>query len=159
MQELPAEAGHTRLVQVHFDDLDPMGMVHNSRHALFVERAIGAYWQEQGWSMDPDRSRYPDTHLVVREFLVTYEEPIRGTGDVGVRFRISRLGRTSVVYEFQVRSEDGRCVHAHGHRVQVRVDPETLQPLAFSDELRETAHGLMQGLEGEQLPPSPSGRS
>ncbi|MER6254633.1 hotdog domain-containing protein [Streptomyces sp. NPDC001584] len=143
MQELPAEAGHTRLVQVHFDDLDPMGMVHNSRHALFVERAIGAYWQEQGWSLDPDRSRYPDTHLVVREFLVTYEEPIRGTGDVGVRFRISRLGRTSVVYEFQVRSDDGRCVHAHGHRVQVRVDPETLQALAFSDELRETAYGLM----------------
>ncbi|MEV6734354.1 MULTISPECIES: hotdog domain-containing protein [unclassified Streptomyces] len=143
MQELPAEAGHTRLVQVHFDDLDPMGMVHNSRHALFVERAIGAYWHEQGWSMDPDRSRYCDTHLVVREFLVTYEEPIRGTGGVGVRFRISRIGRTSVVYEFQVTSEDGRCVHAHGHRVQVRVDPETLQPLAFSHELRETAHGLM----------------
>ncbi|MFF4449470.1 acyl-CoA thioesterase [Streptomyces sp. NPDC001502] len=143
MQELSAEAGHTRLVQVHFDDLDRMGMVHNSRHALFVERAIGAYWQEQGWSLDPDRSRFPDTHLVVREFLVTYEEPIRGTGDVGVRFRISRLGRTSVVYEFQVRSEDGRGVHAHGHRVQVRVDPETLRPLAFSDELRKTAHGLM----------------
>ncbi|MFD5408937.1 acyl-CoA thioesterase [Streptomyces nojiriensis] len=144
MQELPVEAGHTQPVQVHFDDLDFLGMVHNSRHALFVERAITAYWQEQGWSTDPDRSRYRDTHLVVREFLVTYEEPIRGTGAVGVWFRISRLGRTSVTYEFQVRSADGRCVHAHGHRVQVRIDPETLKPLAFSDELRETAHGLMR---------------
>ncbi|MGZ9928852.1 acyl-CoA thioesterase [Streptomyces sp. NC-S4] len=144
MQELPAEAGHTQLVQVHLDDLDFLGMVHNSRHALFVERAITAYWQEQGWSTDPDRSRYVDALLVVREFLVTYDEPIRGTGDVGVWFRISRLGRTSVRYEFQVRSADGCRVHAHGHRVQVRLDPETLKPLAFSDELRETAHGLMQ---------------
>ncbi|MFF4426334.1 acyl-CoA thioesterase [Streptomyces sp. NPDC001549] len=143
MQEMPAEAGHTRLVQVHFDDLDPLGMVHNSRHALFVERAITAYWQEQGWSMDRDRSRYRDIHLVVREFLVTYREPIRGAGEICVQFRISRLGRTSVVYEFQVRSADGRCVHAHGRRVQVRVDPESLQPLAFSDELRETARDLL----------------
>ncbi|MFG2972136.1 acyl-CoA thioesterase [Streptomyces sp. NPDC048331] len=144
MRELPAEAGRTRPVQVHFDDLDPLGMVHNSRYALFVERAVTAFWQGEGWSMDPDRSRYRDTHLVVREFLIRYEAPIRGTGGVDVWFRIARLGRTSVVYAFQVRSDEGRCVHAHGHRVQIRVDPDTLKPLAFSDELRETARGLME---------------
>ncbi|QES52889.1 thioesterase [Streptomyces venezuelae] len=148
MQEPPAEVGCTQRVQIHLDDLDFLGMVHNSRHALFVERAVTAFWQEQGWSADPGRSRYRDTHLVVREFLVTYEEPIRGTGDVGVWFRISRLGRTSVTYEFQVRSAEGRRVHAHGHRVQVRIDPETLQPLAFSDELRNTARRLMAASAG-----------
>jgi hypothetical protein len=32
--------GHVELLPVHFDDLDPMGMVHNSRYALLIERAL-----------------------------------------------------------------------------------------------------------------------
>ncbi|GAA2653753.1 hypothetical protein GCM10010425_79600 [Streptomyces spororaveus] len=72
-------------------------MVHDSRCALFAERAITASWQEQGWSLDPDRSRYRDAPLVVRHFLMTHTEPIQDTAGLDVRFRISRIGRTSVV--------------------------------------------------------------
>lgn len=30
---------------MHFDDLDPMGVLHNARYAVLVERAITA-WKE-----------------------------------------------------------------------------------------------------------------
>src|SRR5687768_15399103 len=50
------EGGVFEPVQVYFDDLDAMGLLHNSRYALLVERAIGAYWGRLGWASDPVRS-------------------------------------------------------------------------------------------------------
>jgi hypothetical protein len=39
--ELTIDYGHVEMVPVHFDDLDPIGMVHNARHALLsVTNAI-----------------------------------------------------------------------------------------------------------------------
>ena len=32
--------GHAELLPVPFDDLDPMGMIHNARYALLIERAL-----------------------------------------------------------------------------------------------------------------------
>ncbi|AQZ61268.1 unnamed protein product [[Actinomadura] parvosata subsp. kistnae] len=138
------EDGAHEPVQVHFDDLDAMGLLHNSRYALLVERAIGAYWQRLGWSPDPARSAFRDVFLAVREFKVTYHAPIVGAGEPVVHFWIERLGRTSGVYGFRVLSPDGEVVHADGYRVNVNLDPATLRPTPFSDELRTAAEPLMR---------------
>ncbi|MEQ4720536.1 hypothetical protein [Nonomuraea sp. B19D2] len=57
---------------MHFDDLDAMGLLHNSRYSLLVERAIGAYWQRLGWAHDP-----------VRSALRTAAEPLLRTAAAG----------------------------------------------------------------------------
>jgi len=54
-------------VQVYFDDLDAMGLLHNSRYALLVERAILAHWQRLGWAADAARSAFQDVFRAVRE--------------------------------------------------------------------------------------------
>ncbi|WP_433257762.1 acyl-CoA thioesterase [Streptosporangium sp. CA-135522] len=130
-------------VQVHFDDLDAMGLLHNSRYALLVERAISAYWHRLGWSPDPGRSTFKDVFLAVREFKVTYNVPIAGAGEPLVHFWIERMGRTSGVYGFRVLSADRAVVHAEGYRVNVNLDPATIRPTPFSDELRAAAAPLL----------------
>lgn len=130
-------------VQIHFDDLDALGMVHNSRYALFIERAITAYWVDRGWSYTADRSQYDDIFLAVREFRIEYLAPILGAGDAAVHIWIEHLGRTSVVYGFRVLSADHQVVHASGRRAQVKLDPATLRPSPLSDELRAAAAPLM----------------
>ncbi|MFC7467033.1 hypothetical protein ACFQVA_04470 [Actinomadura keratinilytica] len=35
-------------VEVHFDDLDALGLLHNARYPLLVERAWGAHWAGLG---------------------------------------------------------------------------------------------------------------
>ncbi|WP_214416988.1 acyl-CoA thioesterase [Sphaerisporangium fuscum] len=130
-------------VQVYFDDLDAMGLLHNSRYALLVERAIGAYWHRLGWASDPGRSAFTDVLLAVREFKVTYNVPITGVGEPWVHFWIERMGRTSGVYGFRVLSADRAVVHAEGYRVNVNLDPATLRPASFSDGLRAAAAPLM----------------
>ncbi|MFD5427379.1 acyl-CoA thioesterase [Streptomyces sp. NPDC127084] len=136
--------GHTELVQVHFDDLDLFGMVHNSRYALFVERAVATYWTAKGWNADPTRSAFPGSHLAVREFLVSYRAPILEPGFVSVHFWISRLGNTSVVYEYEIRPPEGDFVYAHGHRTLVSIDPETVKPAPISEEMRAAAQSLIK---------------
>ncbi|MGN9837504.1 acyl-CoA thioesterase [Nonomuraea sp. H19] len=137
------EFGVREPVQVHFDDLDAMGLLHNSRYALLVERAITAYWRRLGWAPDAAVSAFKDVFLAVREFKVTYNVPIAGVGEPLVHFWIDRLGRTSGVYGFRVLSADGAVVHAEGYRVNVNLDPATFRPAPFSDELRAAAAPLM----------------
>ncbi|MFC6678076.1 acyl-CoA thioesterase [Nonomuraea ferruginea] len=72
------DEGHYESVHVHFDDLDVMGLLHNSRYALLVERAIGAYWTRLGWSPDPATSAFKDVSFAVREFKISYEAPVMG---------------------------------------------------------------------------------
>ena len=42
MSSTAVHYGHTEPVPVHFDDLDPMGLVHNARYAVLLERALSA---------------------------------------------------------------------------------------------------------------------
>jgi acyl-CoA thioester hydrolase len=137
----------TRTVQIHFDDLDAMGLLHNSRYALLVERAVSAFWAEQGWNFDPELSRFKDVYMAVREFKITYNAPIMGAGEVGVEFWMDRMGRTSGVYGFRVLSADRSTVHAEGYRVNVNLDRTTFRPAPFSPEIRAAARPLLPGAQ------------
>ncbi len=39
---------------VHFDDLDALGLLHNARYPLLVERAWSELWQANGVAFDGD---------------------------------------------------------------------------------------------------------
>lgn len=43
-----ADYGHIEPIAVYFDDLDAMGIVHNARYAVLLERAVTPYWTERG---------------------------------------------------------------------------------------------------------------
>ena len=128
---------HTETVMVYFDDLDATGVVHNGRYASLLERALAGYWTRAGWPYDPGQPRFAEVLFAVREFTVTYHLPIARIGPVRVRFWLDRLGTTSLVYGFQVLSDDESVVHAEGRRVQVRLDPVTLRPAAIGPDMRE----------------------
>jgi acyl-CoA thioester hydrolase len=136
--------GQTEPVQIHFDDLDAMGVVRNGRYVLLLERALAAYWARAGWPFDPSQPRFAEVFFVVREFSITYHVPITRVGTVHVQLWIDHLGSSSAVYGFRVRSEDGTVVHAEGRRVQVRIDPATLRPAAIGPALREACRPLLR---------------
>jgi acyl-CoA thioester hydrolase len=138
-------------VMVYFEDLDAMGVVHNGRYVLLLERALAAYWARVGWAFDPAAPRFKDAFFVVREFTITYHVPIIHIGPVHVQLWLDHLGDTSAVYGFRVLSQDGTVTHAEGRRVQVRLDPATLRPAAIGPELRAASRPLQraasQGLD------------
>ena len=129
---------------VHFDDLDAMGVLHNSRYAVLVERAVVLWWTARGVSFSGGRPTTPDAFNVVREYAVTFHRPVRGTGDIDVHFWLDRMGTTSADYRFRVTSTDGGTVFAEGRRVNVRLDPATMRPAPWTDDGRRIAAALVR---------------
>jgi acyl-CoA thioester hydrolase len=139
---IATQTGHVEPMPVHFDDLDAMGIVHNARYAVMLERALSAFWSRHGFGFAGGGATKSDVFHAVAEYAVSYQTPIRSTGEVGVHFWVERLGESSVVYGFRVVSADGETVHAQGRRVNVKLDPVTLRPAPWSDEARAIVAGL-----------------
>jgi acyl-CoA thioester hydrolase len=139
----PVEYGTLEPVDVHFDDLDAMGVVHNSRYAVLLERALAAYWGRRGWTFDPAGPHFAEIFFVVREFSITYRRPITGVGRVQLQFWIDGIGSSSVDYRFRVLAADGSVVHAEGRRAQVKLDPRTLRPAPISAAVRAACGPLL----------------
>jgi len=141
--EAPTVAyGHLASMPVHFDDLDAMGLLHNSRYAVLMERAVTLWWAERGVSFSGGRPTTPDAFNVVREYSITFHAPVRGTGEIGVHFWVEKLGTTSAEYQFRVISADGATIFAEGRRVNVRLDPATMRPSPWTDQGRDLAATL-----------------
>ena len=138
----PAEPGFVWHASVFFDDLDAMGMLHNAAYVVLIERATSAFFEDRGWSWEKDPARNPDQHYVVREQSVRYIEPVLGPGEVVVEMWVSRLGRTSVSFGFEVRSS-GR-VRARAERAHVKLDPVSLRPAPWTDRMRRQLAALVR---------------
>ncbi|GIG66896.1 acyl-CoA thioesterase [Phytomonospora endophytica] len=138
-------AGRVESAEVHFDDFDPMGIVHNGRYAVLLERALTKYWLSQGWDFDPSRSKLGDVVLAVREYAITFHVPITSLGEVAVNFWLDKVGTSSVVYGFRILSADHTVVHADGRRVQVSIDRVTGRPKPLGEQLRAAAEPLLRG--------------
>lgn len=138
VEALQVPFGYVEPVTVHFDDLDIMGVVHNARYALLLERAYITYWTKQGIGFTgPDAPS--DAFAVVREFLITYHVPIRDVGQIAIHMWTEHLGSTSTTVGFRVLSEDGSTVHAEGHRVHIKLNPRTMRPEPWTDRVRKLA--------------------
>jgi acyl-CoA thioester hydrolase len=121
--------------RIFFDDLDPMGLLHNSRYAVLIERAEASLNLAQGRRWESDVSKNPDQFYVVREQSFVFTSPIRGTCEAEVHMWLARLGRTSLTWEFEIRT--AREIHAVARRTLVKLDPATLLPASWSDRIRE----------------------
>mgnify|MGYP001815336584 CR=1 FL=1 len=126
---------------VYFDDLDPFRILHNARYLLLFERALGAFWMELGFGSfqdDPDQF-----HLVARN-EVNYLTPVAGVGRVRVRVFCEKIGTSSLQLGFRLLPMDRDEDHARGSRTIVRVDPQTMRAVPWSDRFREVMNPYLE---------------
>ncbi|WP_113698913.1 acyl-CoA thioesterase [Nonomuraea lactucae] len=138
----PDSGEYVEPAEVHFDDLDPIGNLHNGRYLMLVERALMRIWARNGYSFVDGVPTHPDVLHVVVEQTIKYRSQVRGVGGVSVGFRMERLGRSSMVYTFRVMSRDGQTVHAEGTRTEVNVDMATQRSAPWADATRDMANVL-----------------
>ena len=124
----PGEFGHVEHVTVHFDDLDAMGILHNARYAVLLERALTPLLGRARLRLPRRRHSAPDVFHAVREFTITYQAPVTGVGTVAVHFWLDHFGTSSAQYAFEFRSTDGSTVHAAGTRVDRPAGPGHAAP-------------------------------
>ncbi|ELS51747.1 acyl-CoA thioesterase [Streptomyces viridochromogenes] len=131
-------------VTVHFDDLDALGLLHNARYPLMVERAWAELRQEHGFCFEGDWVAAGDACNAVRELRIGYEAPVTRPGTYAVHLWLERLGNTGLTYGFRFCSADGSTTYAHGTRVLVRLDAATLRPAPWSEGFRAAGRELLR---------------
>ncbi|MEV0176240.1 hotdog domain-containing protein [Streptomyces sp. NPDC050803] len=131
-------------VTVHFDDLDALGLLHNARYPVMVERAWAALWQEHGFRFEGDWAAAGDACNAVKELRIGYEAPVTRPGPYAVHLWLERLGNTGLTYGFRFCSADGAVTYAQGARVLVRLDAATLRPAPWSETFRAVGRELLR---------------
>ncbi|MET8448223.1 thioesterase family protein [Streptomyces sp. NPDC005209] len=131
-------------VTVHFDDLDALGLLHNARYPLMVERAWTDLWHAHGFRFEGDWVAAGDACNAVKELRIGYEAPVTRPGAYAVHLWLERLGTTGLTYGFRFCSADGAVTYAHGTRVLVRLDATTLRPTPWTEAFRAAGRELLR---------------
>ncbi|HUP64422.1 MAG TPA: thioesterase family protein [Thermoanaerobaculia bacterium] len=132
--------------RVHWDELDPLQMLHNSRFAAHVERAVIAFYESAGYRWTMTVSENPDQFHVVRDFHIEFLAPVARPGDLHVEIWVEHLGTTSCIYGFRCTSQDGAITHARGNRTIIKLDPETKRPAAWTDSFQRVHREIRKDL-------------
>ena len=130
---------------VYFDEMDPLGVMHNSRFAVHVERAQSALFEELGYGWTDLSQRHEDINYVVRDLRLEFTAPVSTPGVMQVEVIAVQLGRTSATWGY--RCTTGGVPAAHGTRVVVKVDTSG-RPVPWTDAFRALFEWLAAGAQG-----------
>jgi acyl-CoA thioester hydrolase len=61
---------------VYFDEMDPLGVMHNSRFAVHIERAQSALFEHLGYGWTELSQRHEDINYVVRGLALEFTAPV-----------------------------------------------------------------------------------
>lgn len=134
---------------VYFDEMDPLGVMHNSRFAVHVERAQSALFEQLGYGWTDLSQRHEDIGYVVRATAMEFTAPVTSPGVMTVEVIAVRLGRTSATWGYRCAVSSGaqEVPVAQGTRVVVKADASG-QPNAWTDSFRVLFDWLAAGAQG-----------
>jgi acyl-CoA thioester hydrolase len=117
--------------RVGFSDTDAQGIVYYGRYNPYFDFARVEYLR----SLDL-LQRAAAGEFVMRANDVEYFAPARFDDELEIHIRVSRIGRTSVTYEFAAFKVPEGTLLATAHQTLVCIDRETRRPIPIPDEYR-----------------------
>jgi YbgC/YbaW family acyl-CoA thioester hydrolase len=128
----PAQSPASIVVQrrIEWSDTDASGMYHNTAAFRFIEVAETALLDRLGFVHEV-YGRHPRVHIEA-DFL----SPLRFRDLVEIELRVAQVGRTSVTYEFEMRSGGEPAVR--GKAVAVLLTKIGGEPTPWPEEFRQS---------------------
>ena len=125
-----AQFRFTRTLPVRFRDLDPMGHAHHSLPLIYIEEVRAAYWREV-----VGRNGLDEIDYVLGQVTLRYRQRILFPATLTIALRVSRVGRSSFVMEYEIRDEaDTLLVTAE--TVQIMYDYEAGRSKPMPEDIR-----------------------
>ena len=122
---------HRHACEVAFGDTDASGWMHFPNVFRYVEAAEHAFLRSRGVLVfDRAEGGWPRVKV-----SCNYKRPLLGGDQIEVRLAISRIGASSVTWDFEVINAAGE-IASFGSMTNVRVDHEG-RPKLISDEERQ----------------------
>jgi len=117
--------------RVGFSDTDAQGVVYYGRYNPYFDFARVEYLRSTGLLQDDGPGEF-----VMRANDVEYFAPARFDDELEIHARVSRIGTTSITYEFAAYLADGTLA-VTAHQTLVYIDKKTRKPLPITDRYRE----------------------
>lgn len=118
--------------RVGFSDTDAQGIVYYGRYNPYFDLARVEYLRRLGLLR-----RREDGDFVMRANDVEYFAPAVFDDEIEVFARVSRIGRTSITFEFAAYREPDDVLMVTAHQTLVYVDPEERRAHPVPDAFRE----------------------
>ena len=122
---------YSALTRVWFSDTDAQGVVYYGRYNPFFDLARTEYLRSLGLL-----HREVGGEFVMRANDVEYFAPARFDDELEIHLRVSRIGRTSMTFEFAAFKVTDGTLLATAHQTLVFIDRETRRPTPIPDAFR-----------------------
>jgi acyl-CoA thioester hydrolase len=121
---------YSALARVWFSDTDAQGVVYYGRYLPYFDNARTEYHRHLG-GFAADGAEF-----VMRASAVEYHAPARFDDLIEVFVRVSRIGRTSMTYEYAAFRLPDDTLMVTAQQTVVLVDLGSRRPTAISEDLR-----------------------
>ena len=137
-------------IRVRFADTDLQGIVFNANYLTFYDVAWTEYFREIGLTWKEMTDSGVDTVLARTEMV--FKSPAKFDEILEVHTRISRIGNTSLTFEFEIYPQNEDRLIGSASSLYVCVDPKTLKSMRVPGDLRRR----IAGFEGRNLDENPA---
>ena len=134
---------YSALTRVWFSDTDAQGVVYYGRYLPYFDHARTEYHRHLG------RFTVAGREFVMRASAVEYHAPARFDDLIEAFVRVSRVGRTSVTYEYAAHRLPDDTLMVTAEQTLVLIDLEGRRPTPVPDELRSAVRSF-EGTDLEQ---------
>jgi len=117
-------------VPVRFRDLDPMGHAHHSLPLVYIEEARAAYWRDV-----VGRQGLGGVDYILAKATLQFMRRIEFGATLRVGLRVSKLGGSSFVMEYEIRDDRGD-ITTTAETVQVMYDYDASKSKPIPESVR-----------------------
>jgi acyl-CoA thioester hydrolase len=121
-------------LRVRFAETDLQGIVFNANYLTYYDVAWTEYLREIGIEYKDLIEMEADT--VLARTTMEFKAPARFDDVLEIHTRVSSIGNTSLVFEFEIYWESEDELIGSASSLYVCIDPKTLKPVRVPDELR-----------------------
>lgn len=132
-------------IRVRFADTDLQGIVFNGNYLTYYDVAWTEYFRAVGFQWKDLLALGVDT--VLARTTMEFKSPARFDEILEVHTRVSKIGTTSLTFEFEIYPQGEDRLIGSATSLYVCVDPETLKSTRVPDRLR----GRITDFEGKSL--------
>ena len=129
---------YSALTRVWFSDTDAQGVVYYGRYLPYFDHARTEYHRHLG------AFQTEGCEFVMRASAVEYHAPARFDDLIEAFVRVSRIGRTSVTYEYAAYRIPDDTLMVTAEQTLVLIDRGSRRPTPVPDDLRAAVRALEQ---------------
>ncbi len=126
-------------LRVRWAEVDMQKIVFNGHYLTYVDTAVAEYWREIGLPYPHGYIERFGSDVYLRKATVEYLGPARYDDVLAVMCRVSKLGRTSMTFRFEIHREapqPAASALVTAELVYVNADPSSMKAAPLPEDLR-----------------------